>query len=382
MGVRILHIADVHLDRPFVGVASERRQHLRRRLLATLGQAVALAEQHRCDLLTIGGDLWEEENVTESTRRELAALLARTELPVAIVAGNHDPIVPGGSWERIDLPPNVRLFEPGKLTRWRPLEGSSAPTIWGISWGGGELHAAFLERPCARQEEGPNLLLLHGTAVGTTGREPADRHCPFELRAVHRAGFDLCLCGHIHRPALLAHEGRLAVVYPGSPFPLAFDETHSHGVVVVELDGPSVKAEGVPLGAPPCLYLEVDCEGVASRAELRERVARALAQQGAGGESDGGGFLTVALVGSCEAGLERDLEDLQAMLTQRFAGVRVIDRTQRSFDLDAITQLDTARGRFARSLRERIGQADGRDREVAELALEIGLRALDGGEPV
>ena len=382
MAVRILHIADVHLDRPFVGVAAERRRQLRRRLLDTFARALEVAVERRCDLVTVGGDLWEEENVTRSTRREVAALLARAGLPVAIVAGNHDPIVPGGNWQRTELPANVHLFGAGELECWRPLAGSAAPTIWGISWGGGQLSADFLARPLEQRGAGTALLLLHGTAGDVAAGDLGDRHCPFEPDAVRRAGFELCLCGHIHKPQVVESGGRPAVVYPGSPFPLAFDEAHDHGALLVTIDGPGVEIERVPLGAPPCMRVVVDCAGAESALALRERFEAALAEAGVKADGVEGGFLTVELVGAVAPTLGHDLDEVLAPLAVRFDALRVVDHTRRAYDLDAIARLPTARGRFVRALRERIAHSAGRERKVAELALEAGLRALDGDEPL
>ena len=73
--MRIVHFADVHLDRPFVdlslGAARQRRSELRSAFECCLDAAL----EHDADMVTIGGDLWEDEHVTPDTRKRFAAQL-------------------------------------------------------------------------------------------------------------------------------------------------------------------------------------------------------------------------------------------------------------------------------------------------------------------
>src|SRR3954447_14150751 len=98
--MRILHFADVHPDRLFVGLslpaARERRADLREAFRRCLGAAT----EHGADLVTIGGDLWEDENVTPDTRSSVAHELGQLDVPVVLVAGNHDPLLRGGTYQR------------------------------------------------------------------------------------------------------------------------------------------------------------------------------------------------------------------------------------------------------------------------------------------
>src|SRR3954468_18053229 len=105
----ILHFADVHLDRPFVGLSGESARRRRRELFEAFRRCLALAVERKVDLVTIGGDLWEEEHVLADTRRSVAHELGRLGIPVLIICGNHDPLRPGGSYLRTPWPDNVTI---------------------------------------------------------------------------------------------------------------------------------------------------------------------------------------------------------------------------------------------------------------------------------
>ena len=67
--MRIAHLADVHLDRPFVALPAAAAETRRDELFDAFGRCLTLARERGADLITIGGDLWEEEHVRADTRK-------------------------------------------------------------------------------------------------------------------------------------------------------------------------------------------------------------------------------------------------------------------------------------------------------------------------
>ena len=183
--VRILHLADVHLDRPFVGLPLDAARQRRGELRATFERCLQLARDRGIDLVTIGGDLWEEEHVTADTRAWAAAKLEALELPVAIVCGNHDALIPGGSHARTVWPANVHRFVSCEPTELRIDQVS----VWGASWTGGDFSVEFLERFRAPRDGRTHLLLVHGTAGASAYLDEEGRYGPFDAEAVTRADF-------------------------------------------------------------------------------------------------------------------------------------------------------------------------------------------------
>src|SRR5213593_4295534 len=129
---RILHFADLHLDRPYTVLAmapseaNKRREELR----AALTRIIDLALELKVDGLTVGGDLYEHDRVQPDTGNFIAEQFRRLmPRPVLVVPGNHDPYVPESLYRRKEWPTNVRIFE---SLHWRPEVVCDSLRIWGV----------------------------------------------------------------------------------------------------------------------------------------------------------------------------------------------------------------------------------------------------------
>src|SRR6266481_1658324 len=128
--MRILHLADVHLDRPFVGLRMEARERRRSQLHDTFRRCLTLADARCADLITIGGDLWEHEHLGPNTLNSVVYELGEAGRPVLIICGNHDPLVPGSGYLLADWPENVHIVR----TSEPELHEFGDVAIWGVSW--------------------------------------------------------------------------------------------------------------------------------------------------------------------------------------------------------------------------------------------------------
>ncbi len=365
--MRIAHIADVHLDRPFAGLAGAAGDRARQRLRDTFRGCLAVAAERNVDLITIGGDLWEEENVRFDTRRFVSGALAATGTPVLMICGNHDPYLPGGNYPRTEWPENVFVFSSATPTE-RKFDGGS---VWGVSWTGERLDASFLDSFEAPGGQ-PHILLIHGTGQPIEYLAEKSNHCPFSPGAVRDAGFDLCLAGHIHSASY-----RDGVVYPGSPEPLGWSETGDHCIAIVDI-GREIEVDLIDVNDHRYDYLEVDCTGCDSSAAITERLAAALP-----GTDTECLHLRVELSGEIDAGCEVNPVLFAEGAGAPFAELVVVDSTTPAYDLDHLAGQETVKGIFVRELTARIeAAADEGERERLELALIAGLRALDGREDV
>jgi DNA repair exonuclease SbcCD nuclease subunit len=366
--MRVLHLADAHLDRPFVGLplgdARERRTELR----AAMERALGLASEIQADVITIGGDLWEDEHITPDTCKWVAEHLAMTDLPVCVVAGNHDPLRPGGPYRRTEWPENVHIFpaEANGLSEFR----LGALSIWGTSWGPAPLRAEWLDAFKVPDDGRAHVLLLHGTSGAAAFQEGA--HCPFTAQAVRASGFQLCLAGHLHAAGVRED----TVVYPGSLEPLTWDETGSHGVAIVQIS----------LERPPDVELRelnrrryaersVNCDGAQSSADVQsaldEAIALALVELGEGL------CLRISLEGRIAVDCEIDLPALSRR-GSALAMLEIRDQTKPAFDLDALAEGHTALATFVEDMRARLAAAQPGEHETLTTALELGLRAMHG----
>jgi DNA repair protein SbcD/Mre11 len=370
--VKILHLADVHLDRPFVGLALDDARARRRELREALDRCLDIAVDRAVDVVTIGGDLWEDEHVTPDTCRWVADRLGRTALPVVLVAGNHDPLHPGGPYQRVHWPENVRVLPSEAGLKRHELDALS---VWGMSWGVAPLTAEALDTFSTPDDGGMHVLLLHGTAGGAAFNEGA--HCPFTAADVRNAGFDLCLAGHLHAGGVRDH----VVVYPGSPEPLAWDETGQHAVAIIELaPGAPPQIELLDVNSRRYVEVVVDCEGAQSSAGVERALLSSVAKAAPDGGREGL-CMRAVLRGRVDPGCRVDVGELAA-IGGSLTLLDLRNETQLAFDLDALAEGPTALGSFVRDLRDRIEGCDADDahRQRLELALDLGLRAMHGDD--
>lgn len=338
----------------------------RRELRATFERCLGLAADRQVDLITIGGDLWEHEHVSPDTLRWVRDRLAATGVPVVLVAGNHDPLSPGGPFDRADFAEPVRVLPAGAgLVEQR----IGAVSVWGSSWNSGSpLTAAALEGFRVPDDGRRHLLLLHGTCGVFFEGAP---HCPFTSDQVRGAGFDLCLAGHLHAAAVRDD----LVVYPGSPEPLGWAETGRHAVALVGLDGDVPTVELVDVATRRYSAIEVNCEEADSSAEVERRFLDMLGRE----EAEEGLCLRVRLTGRVVQGCVPDIESMRAAaLARGLTMIEIQDDTAVAFDLDQLAAGAGVSAVFVRRMRERLTERP--DDPTLGLALQLGLRALQGEE--
>ena len=368
--VKILHLADLHLDASFAGsgmtsrISSLRRQQLR----DALKRIMDLAQELEVDAVTVGGDLYEQDRCTLDTANFVRLQFERiAPISILIAPGNHDPWVPYAIYRQVKWPSNVFIFTEQRL---QPYEVGNV-TVWGA----GHNSPAVRENLVASVEIPPertHLLLLHGS---DTTRVPPGKvtHCPLSPEDVRKAGFAAGLLGHYHK-ATSPLEGQV-VYYPGSPEPLGFDEEGRHYVLLLEIQGDRLTPELIEINNMNYVTVELDiteAETSETIAEmmLREREQRDLRDA----------FVRIRLVGTLHPDVDLDTELLRSAMSEHFGFLDLLDETRPSYDLDLLREEATAKGLFVRKMLERLSKADDEERGMLESALILGLQAFDGRE--
>src|SRR5690348_6741071 len=94
--MRLLHIADVHLERSFTRVGPRHGRKRRAELRATLRRALDLGRSRHVDAICIAGDLFERENALPEVGEFLRASFAGLgDIPILIAPGDRDYLSPG-----------------------------------------------------------------------------------------------------------------------------------------------------------------------------------------------------------------------------------------------------------------------------------------------
>jgi DNA repair protein SbcD/Mre11 len=377
---RILHLADLHLDRAFAGMGCHGDLARRRRLglREALRRAGDTALARGCEAVSIGGDLYEHERADLETGRFLAETFAAWRpMRVFLAPGNHDPLLPDSLYARVEWPENVHLFRSASL---EPVLLEDGLTLWGLAHLDPAWRGDPLEHRGVGGDGGVHLALFHGSEMGSRP-EGKSVHGPFAAERIAALGFAAALSGHYHRRRVDA-DARL--LYPGSPEPLTFEDEGGRGPVLVEVaEGGTVSYEPLALNSWWTVTAECDMNGAASFATVCDRATAAARTAAATGLPDRG-MVRLDLVGELPPDVTLDLPSLEVHAREAtgLAAVQVRDRSQPALDLQATLVDPTARGVFTREVIAALHAAEGDAREEAVLsdALRYGLQALGGVE--
>ncbi|TVP57427.1 MAG: exonuclease SbcCD subunit D [Gemmatimonadales bacterium] len=283
--MRILHLADLHLDTLFAARSPELRDRLREAGREVLRRAVSLAIEREVDGVLMAGDLFDGRRLSYRTERFLLRELERlgeAGIPFLYCTGNHDPGQGIAGSGRIEWPDHVELFDRPQprtveLRRDGEVVGTVTAAGHAVAHEADDLSTRFPSpsswrdsqpaesgAPDAVGPEGqagaglPAVAMLHTQVTGAGGAADHDRYAPSELPNLRRAGYDYWALGHIHlREALERLPG---IHYPGNPQGRSPRETGAKGALLVELPGAGVapSVEFVELAPVRWERLEVD----------------------------------------------------------------------------------------------------------------------------
>jgi DNA repair exonuclease SbcCD nuclease subunit len=234
--MRILHLADVHLDTSFGSRSPRVRERLRWATREAFRRAVDVALDREVDAVIIAGDLFDGTRLSFETEQFLVVELGRLDeraIPVVYATGNHDPGV--GRRRRLAWPGCVTVVA-DPTPRRVAVRGSAGEVVGWITAAGHsssretrDLAAAF-----PRPEGGlPEVAVLHTQVVGSRGTENHDPYAPTTLETLADAGYDYWALGHVHLRQSLCELP--AVHYPGNPQGRTLRESGPKGVLVAEV---------------------------------------------------------------------------------------------------------------------------------------------------
>jgi DNA repair exonuclease SbcCD nuclease subunit len=376
MTLRLLHLSDLHLDRAFASMgcqgdlARRRRQGLREALTA----AGRLAAEQDCAAVTVAGDLYEHERAGIDTGRFLADTFASWQpMRVLIAPGNHDAVMPGSLYRRIEWPSNVTIFQSSRL---EPVELVDGVTVWGLAHREPSWQGDPLGEPPATGQSGVHLALFHGAELGSRP-DGKSVHGPFHAERIRSAGFAAALCGHYHRRRLDTTTGLL---YPGTPEPLSFDDEGGRGPVTVEIDDRGeVRFSTNDTNRWSVFTVDCDSDDCGSVESVIQAVALSCAATGLTDPERT--MIRVDLAGAVDCALSLDAFTVELAVRERLnlAAVKVRDLTTPLFDVESALIEESTRGAFVRAATA-AAEADPDEAEILSDALRYGLMALSGAE--
>ncbi|MCS7159443.1 MAG: DNA repair exonuclease [Gemmatales bacterium] len=100
--IRFLHAADLHLGMRITRFEPDVCNRIVEARFAALENLRKVAKQRDVQFILIAGDIFDDLQVEKSVASRAFAMLegSANSCPVYLIPGNHDPLVPGGVWDR------------------------------------------------------------------------------------------------------------------------------------------------------------------------------------------------------------------------------------------------------------------------------------------
>ena len=275
---QFLHAADLHLDSPLRGLAARgdgARAFLsasRRALTALVDAAIA----RKVAFVVIAGDIydgdWRDYSTGQVFVREMGRL-AREEIPVFMLRGNHD--AESVITKQLTPPANVREFSTARAQTFT-LDA---------------LRVALHGRGFAARQAGEDIAQTYPPAVagwvniGGLPTSPDRRrgphaYSPTRVEHLRRLGYDYWALGHIHAREIVSRDPW--IVFPGNLQGRHARETGAKGASLVRVvNGAVADVEALALDAARFDHVRLDLAGALSEDDLREAARDALAQAAA-----------------------------------------------------------------------------------------------------
>ncbi len=223
---QVLHTADIHLT-----LDDQERMDALRSLLD-------LAEREEIDIVTIGGDLFDQPENVEQLRTDLRNdLFSNRPFEIILIPGNHDieayraDVFFGDSCTVITENPFGHWIAPDDDLRITGLPYRERPDD--------DLLLSLQDR---EPFEGTEVLLLHCSLDAPfddyeTGDEGSHRYFPVTEELLTELGFDYYLAGHYHNPRHVSFADGSEFTYPGTPASTSTSETGPRRVSVLDPTG-------------------------------------------------------------------------------------------------------------------------------------------------
>lgn len=374
--VKILHLADLHLDSPFKGIPQSEAAERRTALRGVFSDALDYASNVGAAMVLLSGDLFDGEYYSQQTLEFLEnSFRSMPQCQFVIAPGNHDTYKYSSPYKNCDFPENVRIFTSEKVNAFEYPE--LGVTVYGYAFTSNSYQKRPLEGFHA-ESDGFSILCAHADT-----ENKMSVYAPITENDLVHCGLDYAALGHIHTKPEIMRAGSTVYAYSGCVAGRDFSEYGEKGGILVTLDKKdgrkTVDAQRVRFC--PWVYETIssdisECGDINEALELIKDRISGLISSGSSGVSSSGYMLKLRLTGyTC---FEPDTEYLKKQLHS--LGVRQIDDQTVLFDYLGLENDFTIRGEFYRKLKSYLCADVPEVRQTAALALRYGLAALDGSE--
>ena len=370
--IRILHTADVHLGHEFPSLR-EKGPEYRRQLLATFEQIIDMAARQNVSLLLIAGDLFDSNAVLGTPVRTVLALFKKLEaagIRVCILPGTHDAYSEDSIYRFVDLPANVTVLTPQRVSR---TYADLGLTVYGKAFDGKLVGTSALQglSLCADSKFHVGMAHCSLRMDGVTDREAM----LVDKTEIGASRLDYLALGHWHSFRDCS-EGTTKAFYCGSPEPISMDQRGAGSFALITIhDRGRVDVQQVRVGSKVFDEIAINVELVKSLEDIAQIISA---------KADPNLILEVTLKGAPNLERELDPRELEEELGGRFFSLRVLDRASERLD-DVPTEAypqDTVAGGFIRAMEARMAKCSPDEKGICAEALRLGVALIQKGPQV
>jgi DNA repair exonuclease SbcCD nuclease subunit len=203
----LVHSSDLHVDDD-LGIGAYNG-------LIGLASVLATAQLLAADVILLAGDTFDNHRVSEPVLARATALLAAASVPVVLLPGNHDPLMPDCLFHRAGIVglPGIHVLgvtNPGSI-----VFGQHGLEIWGHAHRGfGDMAPLHKPRPRTTRWQ---VVMAHGHYVPPEDwRREAHRSWKISDLDIAATEAHYVALGHWDRP-VRAGDGNVPAYYSGSP---------------------------------------------------------------------------------------------------------------------------------------------------------------------
>ncbi len=371
--MKIMHVADFHLDSAFSGFDKSRAEEKRKELRECFVKAMKIARDEGVELVLVAGDLFDTPFCSLATRKVVFEAIREVGCPVVIAPGNHDYYNKNGTYADSALPENAYVFTSGELGRFDFDEVNVS--VIGYAFTSDRYEANPLSSDVPVSSENINILCAHAE-LGV----PLSKYAPITASAIASHGFTYAALGHVHIAGEPSRVGSSLIAYTGFAQGRSFDEIGEGGAYLIDIDKEERSATytRIPLSKTTYRIEKIDISGISCDADVVKAIAERITERGYGKDV----ALRVKLIGAIPSDYPISAEKLarEDSIASSVAVLQIKNETVANFDLEHLKNDITVKGEVYRKLLPMLESDDAETRQKAALALKFALAALDKRE--
>lgn len=365
--MKIIHLADVHLDSPLkTNLDAEQRKKRKIELLETFSNMINYADCEGVDCILIAGDLFDSSKVSKTAMNAFISQVENhPDILFCYLRGNHDRTILSNTSE---IPPNLLLFS----DTWQKYVLKSTEkrdiVLSGVEYNG--KNETDIYDSLSLNVRDFNIVMLHGQ---TAKYNMGDKTEYISLNRLQNRGIDYLALGHVHAQVAEALDGRGIYCFSGCLEGRGFDECGDKGFMLLDIDEDKgdFSYEFIPFARRNLYTIYADVSGCMNSEEMRERALDAVENV----NPDRDSLINLVLTGSLDVECEKDDDYVLYPFNEMFYYAKISDETKLKVDFRQYAFDESLKGEFIRN----VLASELSDEEKGEV-IHYGLMALAGEE--